>query len=362
MSMLLLPLVMDRADLSSSLIGWNTAAGGLPTLLLTPLMPRLLRLLGFLRLLGLCLGLCAASLIVFNGVAAVWGWFLARFALGAGLAGIFAATEIWINLMAAERSRGRVVGLYGTGLAAGFGIGTGLVALTGSEGVLPFLATCAAFVLAGLVLVPARGIAPVIGPAPRIRAAYLLNRAPVPLLAALVFGAIEMGILSLIAVYGLRVGLNEPRAALMATAVAAGSLLCQFPLGMIADKVNRLGLLAGCAATGALCAFAIPQILLNLPALYAVLFIMGGAAAGLYTIGLTTLGETFERSDLPAANTAYLLMYGMGSLAGPPLAGAAMDWWVPNGLMLILGLLCGFYLPAPLVALLRRRNRVPDPG
>lgn len=366
MSLLLLPIIMDRTGVSASLIGWSTAVGGLATVALPPVFPFILRRLGFIGSLTVSLGLCIASLLVFHGSASLAVWFAARFVLGVGLTGLFAATETWLNLMAEEHYRGKVLGLYGTGLAAGFALGTGTVAVVGSEGFAPFAVTVGIFAAAGLTLIPARGISPKLDTLPGFDVLGMLRSAPTPMTAAIVFGAIEMGILSLIAVYGLRAGLAEPDAALMATVIAVGNLVFQVPLGALADHIDRRLMLAMCAGGSLLSAILIPLSLGEPALLYPILFLFGGAVVGIYTVGLTTLGEHFKGATLPMANAAFVMMYGVGNLAGPPITGAAMDIWDPHGLMAMLALFCGVYLVFPTRDFIgsqrRKRTRTRDPA
>ena len=49
-----------------------------------------------------------------------------------------------------------------------------------------------------------------------------------------------------------------------------------------------------------------------------------------FTVGLTLLGERFRDVELVAANAVYSLLFGLGGLAGPFLAGVAMDRYGPT--------------------------------
>ena len=50
-----------------------------------------------------------------------------------------------------------------------------------------------------------------------------------------------------------------------------------------------------------------------------------------FTVVLTLVGERFRDVELVAANAVYALLFGLGGLAGPFLAGAAMDRFGPPG-------------------------------
>jgi predicted MFS family arabinose efflux permease len=44
-------------------------------------------------------------------------------------------------------------------------------------------------------------------------------------------------------------------------------------------------------------------------------------------------GDRFRNGELVAVNAAIVMAYGLGSLAGPTVGGAAMDAWNPQGLL-----------------------------
>jgi len=62
---------------------------------------------------------CMCLLPVFPNV---WAWFPIRFALGLGTELVFIAGDIWINQLAEERTRGRLIGVYGMFLHGGFAL------------------------------------------------------------------------------------------------------------------------------------------------------------------------------------------------------------------------------------------------
>jgi len=65
---------------------------------------------------------------------------------------------------------------------------------------------------------------------------------------------------------------------------------------------------------------------------------------GVYTIGLTILGERFKGRELASANATYVMLYAIGLLGGPMVEGVALDLWNPNGLMVVLAAISAFYV------------------
>ena len=73
--------------------------------------------------------------------------------------------------------------------------------------------------------------------------------------------------------------------------------------------------------------------------IWPVAFIWGAAAFGIYTMALVSLGERFSGAILITGNAAFAMFWGLGGIAGPPLAGALMDVVGVQGLPLAAGLL-----------------------
>jgi MFS family permease len=184
-----------------------------------------------------------------------------------------------------------------------------------------------------------------------------LRAAPTILLAALVFGALDAGLFGLFPVYAVRSGYTEAHAALAVTATSLGSMVFQYPLGMLADRFDRQKLLMICAGAGVAGAGLTPFLIVSAPMMYLLLFLWGGLIMGIYTIGLTLMGQRFRGAELASANAAYVMLYSVGLLAGPPVEGVALDAWNPHGLMLVLGLISLIY-----VIFLILRSRRPAPA
>jgi MFS family permease len=128
------------------------------------------------------------------------------------------------------------------------------------------------------------------------------------------------------------------------TALSVGGFLFQYPLGYLADHMNRRTLLMVCAASGVVGAGLTPFAIHSPLAMYGLLALWGGIVMGIYTIGLTMLGERFKAGQLVGANAAYVILYSLGLLMGPAAEGVALDAWNPDGLLVALGGICAVYL------------------
>jgi MFS family permease len=87
----------------------------------------------------------------------------------------------------------------------------------------------------------------------------------------------------------------------------------------------------------------------------ALLFLWGGVAAGLYTVGLAHLAAGHTSRTLAAANAAFVLTYSIGMLMGPPVAGLGLDIWNPHGFTVTLAVFAFAYAALVAASLARAR-------
>ncbi|MGZ5961143.1 MAG: MFS transporter [Rhizomicrobium sp.] len=340
----LLSLILERRGFPGSVNGLNLATAGLAAFFVTPQVPRLMRTFGTATFMAGSLILSATALLALFQVQSLWAWFPLRFALSVGLNGLFVASEFWINQLANDSNRGRYISLYGACISGGFGVGPAILSVLGTHGVAPFAIGSAMLLLALVPVLIARKAAPQLDETPGPSTLAVLRMAPAILSAALVFGAIDAGMGGLFPVYAVRSGYTETHAALAITAMSIGSFVFQYPLGILADRMNRRTLLILCASTGVAGAILTPFAIATPILTYLLLFFWGGIIMGVYTIGLTLLGERFKGRDLASANATYVMLYAIGLLSGPMVEGVALDAWNPHGLMVVLALISVFYV------------------
>jgi MFS family permease len=342
-SMPLLSILLEKAGYSSTAIGLNTALHSVAALVVLPFAPKALRRIGPARLLMISLSAIAVSLLVMRAFVDLWVWTPMRMVFGAAIALMFTTSEYWVNAIATEETRGRLIGLYATIFSMGWAAGPLLLGALGVESWAPLIVTT---LLLGLSMIPlfiACNAAPVPEDAPPGSLLHILRAAPAAALAPFVYGAVEIGVFALLPVYAMQQGLSPGQGAAMLAALSAGNVALQYPIGWLADRVDRGRLLILCALAGVLGALSLPFVIGRPWLLYGTLFLWGGVVVGLYTMGLVLIGAKFKGAQLVAANTAVMILYSAGGLLAPPVTGAAMDLIRPNGLVVALGLLCGAY-------------------
>ena len=341
----LLALRLEAAGYPARYNGLHTAVSGLATLIGAHLTPWLARKFGIRRLLFTAIGFGVASLMAFAFCANYDLWLAIRIFFGLSLTILFVVSEYWISAAAPPDQRGMVLGVYATVLAIGFAIGPALLSLTGPEGLTPFFISAGLFLAAmipvalagedGAVKMDATGL-------PNLK--LLIAGAPIALGAALLYGAIETGGNALLPVFGVRAGFSPSWATFQLTLFALGNVVFPIPIGLIADRVNRVRLMAFFALFGMAGALFLPAMTGNHWLYAAGLFVWGGVVGGLYPVGLAMLGDKYQGKQLGGANAAYIMMYATGMMIGPPALGLGLDLASPRGLFDTLALFFALYL------------------
>ena len=335
---------------SESMIGINAAAQFAGIILVALAAPRVIPALGFFKAIVLGLIVLAITLIALPTFRSFETWLVIRFLLGMGNSLLFTTGDTWMNLIVNDRVRGRWMGIYVTVGMAGWAVGPVLGAYLDPDTYWPFVWGLLAIVVAAGLLLPTRRLDVRLrvseqGVALGLVAVFLA--APTVLLASAMFGVVEGAMQSFAHLYTMDVlGVQFRQtgyAVIWVGAVAA--IFFQYPIGWLADAVNRNWLLIACVLAMMISIFLFPLLVEGgrdawwepqSLALWTVVSIWGGSMGGIFTVGITLLGERFRDVELVSANAVFSVLFGVGGLLGPFLAGTAMSAIGPAGFPLSL--------------------------
>jgi len=340
LSLPLFSLLLERNGVSATLIGANVMTGAVAMIIVTPFIPALAARFGTVRFLVACYAIAAACLIGFRAADSLLLWFVFRFVLNAALQGLFVASEVWINQIAPERMRGRLIAIYTAIFSAGFALGPGIIQLLGTQGWAPFIAGSVTMMAALIPLVVvARRLVPVIEHAKAGAMFGFVFSSPSAAGAALCYGAVEACAGAFLAIYAVRQGIAETQSTLLIGALGLGNMLLVPFIGWLADKTDRRHVLIGCGIACIAAAAFLPMIRAIGPWELGIVLRWGGVITANYAVGLAHLGARFRGGELAAANSAFAIIYATGTMVGPSLGGLAMDLWNPHGLVVVLALI-----------------------
>jgi MFS family permease len=310
--------------LSDTLIGLNTGSYYLGILLAAGAVPWMMT-----RSARGCAtsGMVVSGLTValFPWAGGIIGWFALRGLNGVAGALSLVPMETLVNQNSPNGRRARDFAFYALAVAIGMAVG----AWAGLQ--LYPLAPRLAFVLGGMISVLASGITwlGLEWPKPAVEESCSFSldwqHNFLSFGTAWSQGFLEGGLAAFLPLYLLAIGYSEGDVSWLLGGTLLGVILFQIPAGWLADRLNPTGVLAVCCLTVAGGMACLP-FCFDTAGLAILLFMVGACVGALYPLGLARLGQNLPSAALPRANAWYLAMNCVGSLTGPVVAGAAMDF------------------------------------
>lgn len=334
-----MPLVSLRLEgwgYDSFAIGVMAATPAVGVLLGASLAGRLAARFGTTALMQACLLLGALSVALLALVQSYAVWVALRLFIGVALTVVFILGESWINQLAVEKWRGRLVALYGTGYALSQLSGPLLLTALGTDTDSGFWTGVGLLIGGSLILLGRSG-------APRVDAhsasgrglGVFCRKMPAIAWAVMLFAAFEAMMLTLLPVYGLRQGFTQEVALFMVSVVVVGDAVLQLPIGWLADRISRQLLFRCCGLVLLVSSLAIPA-LLHTALIWPLLVAFGASAGGLFTLSLILIGERYRDDELVRANAHVAQLWGIGCLIGPLTTGAVSQWISGHALPLLM--------------------------
>ncbi len=278
----LMSLLLEQRGIDPSLNGLNAGSAFIGVMIGPLLAPRLVRWFGMRNFLVTGFALDIVLFLAMKPLDSYRRVVRAGALLGLVGSAIFTTGEAWINQLAGDIGRGRIIGIYAAALSAGFGIGPLLLSITGINGWAPFVANSA---ITALAIVPLLGVHDASHSFGRERGGSPLAmfvRAPLIVSVVAMFGLYEAALMALLPIWGVRSGLDNRMAAATLTAIYGGSILLQMLVGWLSDATSRMAALRSCAVVGLVGALSLVVVPMSLPMVFGVLFLWGGFAAGIY--------------------------------------------------------------------------------
>ncbi|WP_238364408.1 MFS transporter [Mesobacterium pallidum] len=320
--------------------------------------PRLIRNVGHVRVFAALGSFMSAGLIAFPLVTEAWAWTPLRLIVGFCMSGIYVTAESWLNHAATNETRGKILSAYMIAQTIGVIAAQWLLSLGDA-------ATATLFIVASILVSVSFGpILLSVMPTPTVSVAKpmslkrLFRTAPLGTIGTFFLGSIYATQTGMGAVFGTQIGLSTSQIALFVATLFAGALVLQYPIGWLSDIMDRRKLIFGAAALGAA---ACTLGLLSDPRsemLLVAAFLAGGVTTPLYSLFLAYTNDDLPPDEMPAASGGLVFIFGVGAIAGPLLAGWAMQGIGPHGFWLVLTLT---FVGIAVYALYRMTQRAATP-
>ncbi|MSX94816.1 MAG: MFS transporter, partial [Actinobacteria bacterium] len=398
-----LALLMVSGGLFSTLLGVRSEQRGLPTVVSSLISAsyyvgflvgsvftlRALGRVGHIRVYAALASLLGAAIIGIGITDDASSWIVLRLITGLCFAGIYVVAESWLNDLATNDNRGSLLAIYGGLTVACFGVGQILVSAFNPLTVTGF---AVAAIITSLAVAPVAlseaAQAPGVETAEKISLRELARIVPTGVFSCLLVGIAHGALFGMGAVYATRVGLSPGKVGLYVALPSLGSMLLQWPISAASDDIDRraVGVVAATGAAGMAALLLLDSP--HKPMAFVLITLLGGFSYPLYSVVGAYTNDWIEPEHLSAAASQLVKLYGLGAIAGPMLAGAAMGIIGPTGFywaLIVMHVLVAiffvyrmvawrsplakrpwsevslsaraFYVPATIVAIGRRRSR-----
>jgi MFS family permease len=320
--------------------------------------PRLIQRVGHVRVFAALGSFMSAGLIALPLLAEPWAWTVLRLLVGFCMSGVYVTAESWLNNASTNETRGKVLSAYMIAQTLGIIGAQGLLTL-GDAG------TSALFICASIlvsvsfapILLSATS-APVAEVARPMRLRTLFTSSPLGVVGIFLLGGVYATQSGMGVVFGTQIGLTTSQIALFIAMLFAGALVLQYPIGWISDRVDRRELIFAAAMLGAVSCVAGWATAGDLWPLMAAAFVAGGVTGPLYALFLAHTNDFLSSEDMPAASGGLIFTFGLGAIAGPLIAGWAMERFGPHAFWLVL---CATFSIISAYALYRMTQRAVVP-
>jgi MFS family permease len=297
---------------------------------------RIIARIGHIRAYAAFAGLVAAATVLMPLLVGPWWWLVLRALVGFGCAGLFVATESWLNAKAPAAMRGRVFAAYMVGTFVALAAGQLLVGRVDVAAAGAFNAITALFALALVLVSGTRAEAPRATPAAVPPYRELLHAAPVAVLCVALGGLITGAFYALIPAWMQGEGIPGQTTALFMFCAVVGGLAFQVPVGGLSDRVDRRRVLAGLGLGLAAAAVALDQLPRTLAMVLPVAALLGGFMSALYPVCVAHANDRMPADRVVAVSSALILLSGIGSIIGPLVGTRLMASYGIDGVLYLL--------------------------
>lgn len=338
---ILVTLNLRAAGVSNLMLGVIASSFATGFLIGTRISPSEIHRIGHIRAYALFAAIATISALSFiTGINPII-WLFIQFILGVACSGLLTAGESWVSDASPETERGAILAFYHMISKSGAILGPFLISgLT--IGYVGFVVAAVLFTASLIPITTTERAQPSLATASPFGVRQIFKLAPAAGFAAFVAGAVNNAVAQLYPVFAAATAFADgPEiAAKFNAAVLCGAMLSLWPAGLISDRSDRrliiaiLGLLGAVSALGLIVSLRSS----NEMAVYISAFFFGAGSLSYYAVAVAHAADRSTREQVTSMMAGMLMIWGIGSICGPLLAGVAMSVaQSPSGLFYFAG-------------------------
>lgn len=289
---------------------------------------------GHIRVYAALASVLAAAIAAVGITDSSVAWILLRLVTGVCTAGVYVVAESWLNDLATNENRGRLLAVYSVLTMLFYGLGQFALALFDTRLIVGF---AVAAIVTSMAVAPVSlsesAVAPTVEDRVDVSLRQLAKIVPTGIVSCLLIGIAHGAIAGMSAVYATRVGMSAAMIGLFVALPSLGGVVLSWPVSAASDDIDRRAV--GVAAAGG--ATAVSLLLLlgppTHPIALALIALLGGLSYPLYSIAAAYTNDWVEPEHVNAAASQLVRLYGIGAVIGPFVAAGAMIAFEPVGFL-----------------------------
>jgi len=335
-----LALLLVTAGVYSTLVGIRAELKQLPTLVSGGITTayyagfllgswytlRALKQVGHIRVYAALASLLSASVLITGVYDSPIVWILMRSSTGFCFAGLYVVAESWLNGLATNTFRGRLLAVYNVVTIGAYGAGQLLVFNFDARTLTGF---AFAAVISSLAVIPVvmseQAATPNVDNHTHNTMRELAKIVPTGAGTILLVGLAHGGMLGMAVIYATREGLSVGRVGILIAAINLGGMALTWPISSASDDLDRriIGVLSSLAVIvlGLVMLTQTPSSWVTT----ALLFAIGGFSFPLYAVGGAYTNDWVSQEQMGAAASQLVTLYGFGAMIGPLVAAPFLD-------------------------------------
>lgn len=297
--------------------------------------PGMIRRVGHVRVFAALASLISAVMILYPTFPNVIVWSLGRVLIGFCFSAVYVTAESWLNNAATNENRGQALSLYMIVQTFGIVIAQALLLSADPSGFVLFVIPSVLVSIAVTPILLSITPTPAFDTTKPMRIRELVSYSPLGCVGMFLLGGVFSAQFGMASVYGAEAGLTVAQISLFVAMFFVGSVILQYPIGWISDRMDRRGLIvivsligAGGSVLGMLLGHLFPVLLVSA-------FVVGGMSNPLYSLLIAHTNDFLEHEDMAAASGVLVFINGLGAILGPVITGWMMGTALGPG---------GFYL------------------
>ena len=268
-------------------------------------------------------------------------WFLLRAITGISMASIYTIAESWLNDRSSNKNRGSILSVYMVILYGSMGLGMFFLNFSAPENFEPFILVSLLMSIALIPILMTKRKAPKFKKIQGMSLRELYETSPLGMVSALVYGAVQSALFSLLAVYAASMNFTIFEISIVTFLLAVSGAISQWPIGKLSDIFDRRKVIIYStfgAAFFSICAI-IASNQMYLPAglatsktwFYICVIFFSFLSLPMFAIILAYTNDYIPKEKFVVAGAGLQIAFGLGAISGPFMCSVFMNIVGING-------------------------------